>query len=232
MTPKQQVAIMVAVFSVLGVGVSVAIIAGGGGFSGSPGNIFNPPTGADIYVVGSQVTDGMTMEYSANAQGPETSIANADISINFKKSGDGWLTTFSIANGTGAQPHVTQLMLSKLLTKEGQDDKAARPFLEPVETSILAIRDFDYGGRDKYLVVGAPWSTIFYGQTQARVGVTGKEMVQTPAGTFDAFVISYKLRDNTSKIWVVKDLPLPVKAQTYDQDDKPFYNYELVKLTK
>lgn len=232
MTPKQQVAIMVAVFSALGVGVSVAIIASGGGFSGSPGNIFNPPTGADIYVVGSQVTDGVTMEYSANARGPETSLANADVSINFKKRGDGWLTTFSIANGTGTQPHVTQLMLSRQLTKEGQDDKVVRPFLEPVEASILAVRDMDYGGRDKYLVVGAPWNTIFYGSTQVIVRVTDKEMIQTPAGTFDAFVLTYKLRDNTSKIWVVKDLPLPVKAQTYDQDDKPFYNYELVKLAK
>ena len=232
MTPKQQFAIMVAVFSALGIGVSVAIIASGGGFSGSAGNIFNPPTGADIYVVGSQVTDGMTMEYLANAQGPDTSIVNADVSLSFKRSDDSWLTTFSVANGTGAQPHVTELKLSKHLTKEGPADESARPFLEPVDVSILAIRDMDYGGRDKYLVVGAPWTTIFFGPTSTIVRITEKETVQTPAGTFDAFVLTYKMKDNTSKIWVVKDLPLPVKAVTYDQDDKPFYNYELVRLAK
>ncbi|MEO9294968.1 MAG: hypothetical protein ABI347_05155 [Nitrososphaera sp.] len=233
MSPKQQVAILVAIFSALGVGVSVAIIASGGGFSGSAGSIFNPPSEADIYRVGSQVTDGMTMEYySAMAQGPETLIANADVSISFKKSGDSWLTAFNIVNGTGTQPHTVEMLLSRQLTKEGPIDESARPFLEPVEASILAIRDMDYGGRDKYLVVGAPWNTIFYGSTSTIVRVTEKEAVQTPAGTFDAFVLTYKLKDNTSKIWVVKDLPLPVKAETYDQDDRPFYSYELLKLTR
>jgi hypothetical protein len=225
---------MVAIFSVLGVGVSVAIIASGGGFSGSPGSIFNPPSGADIYRVGSQVTDGMAMEYSATAQGPETSLADADVSISFKKSGDNnsWLTTFNIVNGTGTQPHTVEMLLSRQLTKEGPIDESARPFLEPVEASILAVRDMDYGGRDKYLVIGAPWNTIFYGSTSTIVRVTEKETVQTPAGTFEAFVLTYKLKDNTSKIWVVKDLPLPVKAETYDQDDKPFYSYELLRLAR
>ncbi|MER3407940.1 MAG: hypothetical protein C4292_04040 [Nitrososphaera sp.] len=89
----------------------------------------------------------------------------------------------------------------------------------------------DYGGRDKYLVVGAPWNTIFYGSTSTVVKVTGRESVQTPAGPFDAFVLSYKLGDKTSRIWVVKDLPFPVKAEVYDPSDQPLYSYELTGLT-
>ena len=124
------------------------------------------------------------------------------------------------------------MLLSSRLTKEGQIEESARPFIEPIESSILAIRDMDYGGRDKYLKVGAPWNTIFYGATSTRVVVTGQETVETPAGIFDAFVLSYKLKDNTSKIWVVKDLPFPIKAQVYDESDQPLYSYELVGLAR
>ncbi|MEM2141271.1 MAG: hypothetical protein QXJ74_02910 [Nitrososphaera sp.] len=230
MTPKRQVAIMVGVFSALGVGVSVGIIAFGGGFSGG-GNLFNPPTAADIYVVGAQVTDGMELGYTLTGMGPATSLEDADVSIAFDRQGDSWLTTFNIVNGTGARSDF-DLLLSSQLTKEGQPDEEAKPFLEPVESSILAIRDMDYGGRDKYLVVGAPWNTIFYSSSSIVVRVTAQETVQTQAGTFDAFLLSYKLGEKTSSIWVVKDLPLPVKAEVYDPSDQLLYQYELVSLSR
>jgi hypothetical protein len=60
------------------------------------------------------------------------------------------------------------------------------------------------------------------------VRVTNEERVDTPAGTFDSFVLSYKLAEVTSKIWVVRDMPLPVKAEVYDAEDKLLYQYELV----
>ena len=231
MTPKQQVAVMVAVFSALGIGVSVGIIAFGGGFSGGGGNVFNPPSNADIYTVGDAVADGMKLDYTLDAKGPSTALVSSDVSISFDRQGDEWLTTFVIRNNT-ARPVETEMLLSDRLTKEGQVEESARPFVEPVESSILAIRDMDYGGRDKYLVVGAPWNTIYYGSTSTVVRVTSQETVETPAGTFDAFVLSYKLKDSTSKIWVVNDLPFPVKAQVYDENDQPLYSYELVGLAR
>lgn len=231
-TPRQQVAVMVGVFSALGVGVSVGIIAFGGGFSSGGGNLLDPPTGDDIYTVGESVTDGMKLDYTLDANGPRTSLVSSDISISFDRQGDEWLTAFTIYNNTSTQPVETEVLLSSRLTKEGQIEESARPFIEPIESSILAIRDMDYGGRDKYLKVGAPWNTIFYGATSTRVIVTGQETVETPAGTFDAFVLSYKLKDNTSKIWIVKDLPFPVKAQVYDEADQPLYSYELGGLAR
>ena len=231
MTPKRQVAIMVGVFSALGVGVSVGIIAFGGGFSGGGGNLFNPPTASDIYVVGAQVTDGMELGYTLTGAGPDTSLEDADVKIVFDRQGDSWLTTFNIVNGTGARSDF-DLMLSSQLTKEGQTDAQVRPFLEPVESSILAIRDMGYGGRDKYLVVGAPWNTISYSSSSTIVRVTAQETVQTPAGTFDAFLLSYKVGEKTSSIWVVKDLPFPVMAEVYDPSDQLLYQYELVSLSR
>lgn len=238
MTPKQQVVMMAGLFSALGIGVSVGIIAFGGGFTpGNNSSIFNPPTSADIYVTGAQVTDGLSMGYTVDAQGPQSSLVNAKVSITFNKSGDNdssWRAAFNVANGTqGAQQQQQfDVMYSKELTKEGSVSESARPYLEPLESSILAIRDMDYGGRAKYLVVGAPWDTIITGTTPITVKITSQEKVTTPAGTFDALVLSYKLNNNTSKIYVVKDLPMPVKAETFGADDQPYYKYELVSLKR
>ena len=93
------------------------------------------------------------------------------------------------------------------------------------------MRDWEYGDSPKYLVVGAPWQQIFYQSSQVIVRVTGQETVQTPAGTFDAFVLTYKLADKTSKVWVARDMPLPVRAEVYDFDDSLQYRYELVSAS-
>lgn len=230
MTPKKQVAVMVAIFSALGIGVSVGIIAFGGGF-GSGSSIFDPPTQDDVYVVGSQITDGLAMDYTLDAVGPQSTLADADVSIGFEQQGDSWLATFNIVNGTQA-PYDFGVTYSQELTKQGAVSEDVRPYLEPVETSIIAVRDMDYGNRDKYLKVSAPWDTIFYGSTQTVVRITGEETITTPAGTFDTFVLSYKLAENTSTIHVVKDLPFPVKAEVYDPEDQLLYKYELVSLAR
>lgn len=229
MSPKKQVAIMVAIFSTLGVGVSVGIIASGGGFSGGA-SPFNPLTQEDIYVVGAQVADGMSLDYTLTGRGPRTALVDSDVSISFEQEGDSWRTSFAVVNGTATEEF--QIMFSKQLVKEGGVDEPTRLFLEPIESSIIAIRDMDYGGRDKYLVVGAPWNTIYYGASSTIVRVTAEETVETPAGTFDAFVLSYELKENTSRVWIVRDLPLPVKAEAYDADDNLEYRYELVRLER
>jgi len=234
-TPKQQVALMVGLFSVLGIGVSVGIIAFGGGFSGgNAASIFKPPTSADIYVIGAQVTDGLSMGYTVDSQGPQSSLKDANVLVAFHKTTDGnsWRASFSIVNDTQSEQKF-DVIYSKELTKEGSASEAARPYLEPVESSMLAIRDMDYGGRVKYLVPGAPWSTIVTGSTTPiTVKIISDEKITTPAGTFDALVLGYKLNNNTSKIYIVKDLPMPVKAETYDANDQPYYSYELVSLKR
>jgi hypothetical protein len=89
----------------------------------------------------------------------------------------------------------------------------------------------EYGESPKYLVVGAPWNTIFVGSSSVTVRVTNEEPIRTPAGSFDSFVLSYKLGEKTSKIWVVRDMPLPVKAEVYDVEDNLLYQYELINAS-
>jgi hypothetical protein len=222
---------MTAIFATLGVGVSIAIIAAGGGFESSSPNILDPPTEADIWKVGDHIQDGMTLEYALTSRGELNSLESALVSINFRQAGENWNVRFTIANGTG-QPSIDHtLVMSNELTREGQLDESFRPYFEHIQSSILAVRDMEYGESPKYLVLGAPWNTIFVGSSSVTARVTNEERVSTPAGVFDSFVLSYKLAEQTSKIWVVRDMPLPVKAEVYDAEDKLLYQYELVNVS-
>jgi hypothetical protein len=219
---------MTAVFAAVGIGVSVGIIAAGGGFSTGRGpDIFNPPSDADIWVPGNGIEDGTALEYSLSARAEMSSLESAQVSMDFQQAGDNWDVMFTVVNGTAPAVENTVTM-SKGLTREGQLDSSFRPYFDPIDVSIFAVRDMEYGGSAKYLVVGAPWQQIFYKSSEVIVRVTGEETVQTPAGSFDAFVLSYKLEDNTSRIWVVQGVPLPVKAEVYDSEDQLQYRYELV----
>lgn len=218
---------MTAIFAAVGVGVSAGIIAAGGGFAGPGGPRFEPPTAADIWVVGGNIRDGMAFDYSLTAIEETSALESAQVSMVFEEAGNNWDVHFSVANGTAPAVENTMTM-SKALTREGQLDESFRPYFEPIQSSILAVRDMEYGASPKYLVVNAPWNQIFYQASEVIVRVTGEEAVQTPAGTFDAFLLSYKLEENTSKIWVVRDLPLPVKAEVYGPEDELQYRYELV----
>lgn len=218
---------MTMIFAAVGVGVSVGIIAAGGGFTGPGGAVLDPPTEADIWVVGNNIQDGMMLDYSLTSYAETSSLQSGRVSMAFEEVGDNWDVMFTVVNGSAPAVENTVTM-SKELTREGQLDSSFRPYFEPIQESIFAVRDWEYGESAKYLVVGAPWQQIFYKSSQVIVRVTGEETVQTQAGTFDAFVLSFKLEENTSRVWVVRDMPLPVKAEVYDAEDQLQYKYELL----
>jgi hypothetical protein len=229
-SPKRRVAIVTGIFAALGIGVSAAIIAIGGGFTGEGLTPLDPPGPEDIWVVGSSIRDGTVLRYSVDSIGPSSSLDSATVSMNFRESGGNWNVTFAITNGTDRE-FTNTITMSKMLTREGQIDNSFMPYLEPIQTSIFAVRDMEYGNRDKYLVVGAPWNTIFYQASQVTVRVTDEEQIQTPAGSFDSFVLSYELGDKESRIWMVSHLPLPAKAEVYDTDDILQYRFELLEVS-
>ncbi len=222
---------MTAIFATVGIGISVAIIAAGGGFSSPGPSILNPPTEADIWKVGDHVQDGMELDYILTSKGELGSLESAQVSMNFDQAGQNWNVSFTVVNGTGQPPVDSTVMMSKELTREGQLEESFRPYFEDIQSSIFAVRDMEYGESPKYLVVGAPWDTIFVGSSSITVRVTNEERVDTQAGTFDSFVLSYKLAEKTSKIWVVRDMPLPVKAEVYDAEDNLLYDYELIHMS-
>jgi hypothetical protein len=216
------------IFSMVGIAVSVIIIASGGGFSGPGPSITNPPTAADLWKIGQKINDGTELNYSLTIIGSTSSLIDAQVSIKFSEgTGDYWKTNFHVINGTLTKD--TTILLSKQqLIQKKQVQGEFKQYFELIENSILPIRDI--AREPKYLVIGAMWDTILVGVSSVPVKVIEKENVKTSAGNFDSFIIGYKIGSKTSKIWLTHEVPLPVKAEVYNSEGKLWYKYRLVGI--
>lgn len=218
---------MSGIFSALGISVSVTIIAIGGGFSGPAPSITNPPTAADLWRVGEKIKEGDVINYSLTAIGPHSSLNNAKVSIDFAKDiGNDWKVDFGVDNRT-TQKEGSILLSKQQLTRDGTVNEEFKLYFEPIDSSVLAIRDI--AREPKYLIVGAPWDIILVGLSSIPIKVTAKERIETGAGTFDSFILSYKVGLKTSKIWLTHDISLPIKAEVYNSEGRLQYRYELVE---
>ena len=233
--------------AVFGVSVSIAIIAAGGGFIGSGPSLFDPPDASDLFTVGNNINDGTTFNYSLtrvgglsslwNGLGGHGSLVNSSVSIKFTQDSDNennWQATIGIVNVT--ERSITKsgkdmILLSKeQLTNAGPVSPGFKPFYELLESSLLEIRDIAEG--PKYMIVGAQWNSISGEVTTVPVRITAQEKILIDDMTFDTYVLSYSLNTKTSKIWISKDFPLPIKAEVYDSDNKLQYEYELDSYEK
>lgn len=104
----------------------------------------------------------------------------------------------------------------------------AKPYFAALDQTIFSVRDLAL--EDKYLVKQAVWGTIFVGALKKEIIVTDHDKVSFQFGTANAFTVSYNLDDKESRLWVVDNLPLPVKAEVYDEDGNLGYIYELTSL--
>jgi hypothetical protein len=231
MTPKRIIFLASGIFAVIGILVSVVIIAMNGGFSGEGPSIFNPPTSKDLWTIGSNIDNGMDLTYSLTSTGDKSSLKGSTVSMAFHEIDDKWNVNFKIENGSGSAPKEISANFSKkqLLRTDSiapEDDV----FVQPIEKSIMAVRDL--AKEPRYLVVGAVWDKIFTGSATKDVKIESTESVSTPAGSFDAYLLEYKVGNSISKLYLNKDLPFPVTAQVYDENDKILYKYELQNISR
>ena len=229
MTSKKVVYLSSAIFGAIGILVSVAIIALNGGFSGNGPSILNPPTSKDQWSIGSNIVDGMNLTYSLTSIGEESRLRGSIVSIKFNELKDKWNINFKINNGStvkesSANFSKKQLLITDPITKENEK------FIQPVESSILAIRDI--AREPKYLVVGAVWDKIFTGSSTIDVKITNTDTISISKDSYKVYVLQSKVGNSTSKIYLNKDLPLPIKADVYDENDKVVYQYELQSVLK
>jgi hypothetical protein len=225
---RQMVFLMTGMFSLVGIAVSVIIIASGGGFSGPGPSITKPPTNADLWRLGQKINDGTELNYSLTVIDPVSSFIDAYTSIKFSKDmNDYWKTNFHVINGTLTKDFTILLSKQQLIQKNSAKDEF-KQYFKLIENSILSIRDI--AREPKYLVIGAPWDTILVGVSSVPVKVIDKENIKTSAGNFEAFVIGYKIGSKTSKIWLTHKVPLPVKAEIYNSEGKLLYKYILVGM--
>src|SRR5919108_1168090 len=128
------------IFSMVGIAVSVIIIASGGGFSGPGPSITNPPTAADLWKIGQKINDGTELNYSLTIIGSTSSLIDAQVSIKFSEgTGDYWKTNFRVINGTLTKD--TTILLSKQqLIQKNLVQNEFKQYFELIENSILSIR--------------------------------------------------------------------------------------------
>ena len=228
MSPRQKVFLLTGLFAGVGILVSAVIIAVGGGFSGPGPSILNPPSTSDLWRVGENIRMGSSLKYTLTSYGPRSSLINSKVSICFCESGgDFWKTSFIITNHSITK-EATLLLSKNELTRKGEAENVFRPYFDPLELSILAIRDI--AREPKYLVIGAQWDNILVNVSTIPIKVTEHENLKTKAGTFDSFALTYNVGKKTSKIWISHHIPLPLKADVYNSSDQLQYRYEVENI--
>ncbi len=232
MTPKRIIFLASGIFAAIGILVSVVIIAINGGFSGEGPSIFNPPTSKDLWTIGSNIEDGMNLTYSLTTTlGGKSNLRDSMVSLNFHDMQNKWDINFKIKNGSSSEVKEVSANLSKKqLLRTDPISQENELLIQPIEGSILVVRDL--AKEPRYLVVGAIWDKIFTGSSTKDVKIEGIETISTPADTFEVYSLQYKVGNSVSKIYVNKDLPLPVKAQVYADNGKILYEYELQSISR
>jgi hypothetical protein len=222
LTPKKLVIVFSGILGSIGVLVSVVIIAVGGGFYANGPSILNPPSSNDLWSAGDNLSNNSQYKYLLTTAGlPAGSI----IFMKFTE-GSELFVQFEVKTKQESQIFNATLTKEHLAIEEFKDKKNLN-LLKLIENSILSIRDITR--EPKYLVVGAIWDSIYVGSSKIDVRVTGRENLNISSGNFETFILTYEIGGKTSKIYINKDMPLPVKAEVYDASGNLQYKYELLE---
>jgi hypothetical protein len=238
--PKWRILLAFGIIGVLGVSVSLVIIAIGGGFSAPISSLLHPPTQAELWTVGENISPGTILKYSLTTVGNHSSpwsslvgpnsLINATVTMNFARiDGNTWSVMFNVNNGTTTKASTVSLSKQQL-TNAGSINKDFISFYEPIESSLLEIRDIAL--EPKYLAIGAEWNSLSVGPVGSTISakIIGQEKVQTQAGAFDTSILGYTIGPKTSRIWLSGNMPLPVKAEVYNAQNELQYKYSLLYI--
>jgi hypothetical protein len=239
-SPKGRILLAFGILAIFGVSVSVVIIAIGGGFYAPLSSFLHPPTQADLWSVGENIHPGTILKYSLtrigshsspwSSLGGHSSLINAIVAMDFAKSnGNAWNVIFYVNNGTTTRAS-TVLLSKQQLTNAGPINKDFISFYEPIESSLLEIRDISL--QPNYLAIGAEWNSLTVGPVGSTISarITAQEKTQTQVGMFDTSVLGYTIGSNASRIWLSHNIPLPVKAEVYNAQNELQYKYSLLYI--
>ncbi|TRZ80871.1 MAG: hypothetical protein D4R90_00625 [Nitrosopumilales archaeon] len=104
----------------------------------------------------------------------------------------------------------------------------AKSYFDVLDQSLFSMRD--YATEDKFLAKDAEWGDLYIGANHETLKVTDSGKMSFGFGSENAFLLSYRIGAHINKIWIVDNLPLPVKSEIYDPDGNLQYTYELVSL--
>ena len=223
MSSKKRIILLFGSLVILSIIVNIAIIASNGGFD-NPDRALQIPSTKDLWSAGINIHDGDKFLYNLTIENRNNHFDNYLINILFLDSQNYWDTEFTISNESKSIKILSELSKSNLLIKEKQLKN--QQYLNIIESSILQIKDITR--EPKYLVIGAKWDSIDTGITNVPIKITAKEYLFSKLGKLETFVLSYTIKDYNNKIWIAKNLPLPVKAEIFNVDGILKYKYDLI----
>jgi len=86
----------------------------------------------------------------------------------------------------------------------------AKPFFTILDSTVFSVRDLAI--ENKYLVKGAVWGEMYIHDIKEEIKVTDHTKVSLKFGSLDSYIVSYTEGEKQNKLWIVDNLPLPVKA--------------------
>lgn len=227
MSSKKLTILVFGSLAVLSIIVNIVIIALNGGFD-NPATSLQIPDTQDLWSAGIRIQDGDEFLYNLTIENRNNNFDNYLIKILFRDSQNYWNTEVIISNESKSTKFDSLLSKSNLLMRDKQLKN--QKFIDIVESSILQIKDITR--EPKYLVIGAKWDSINTGITNIPIKITSKQYLFSKIGKLETFVLSYKIEEHNSKIWVSKELPLPVKAVIYNVDGKLKYKYDILSTNR
>ena len=224
MSLKRSVLLLSVLFSIVGIGVSVIIIAIGGGFSGTGSSFLDPPDQSDLWTVGETPVNSFSLQYLTTAA--HEPPYNATVWLNFTRlEKTDWNVSLSIYDGSH-NDEFSVLLSQNQLSRIGPVDEDNVDSVNFLDKSIFGIRELARG--PKYLITGAVWDRLLLDSGEVPVKIVDHKTLHTQAGVFDTFLLSYDVGPQESKIWITRNMPLPVRAQAYDSSGNLQYSYELI----
>lgn len=226
MSPLRRVVLLTSILGVLGISVSLVIVAAGGGFSGPFPSLFSPPSSKDLWIVGEGLQNNTRINYTLTSTSPSgLSLVNSLVTIQFVQEGnDSWKASFNIMNDS--RDYTGSILLSKeYLTNSQMPEGSLADVYRVIDSSLFDIRNF--AREPKYLVPGAVWDNVVSGALTAPIRITGKESLTVNGTSVDSYVLQYDLPSKISKIWIGHGFPLPIKADVRDSGSGTRYTFEM-----
>ena len=207
----------------LGVVVMIGIIAYGEITKPIGTDILQRPT--EQWSVGNSLTENTVLTYRFSHVDNDYVELKTILKF-FEKQEQNWPVHIIIEDPIGNM-NEQELFLSQSMIPITPIEPHMKSYMRMIQDSILWI--VNYAVEPKYLIDNAVWGTMIHGVQKEELKITAREDIVTKAGTFDSYVLSYKIKNKENMIWIVKDKPLPVKAEVYDIYGKLQFKFELVK---
>lgn len=169
------------------------------------------------WVTGNGLSDGSRLVYRVEV---ENKIMVIDLT--FKRVDGEWLSTVRVDNTTHNIRFKDNLVPLEIPEEFNE--------WSDIRGSLFWIIDYVY--ESKPLIGNAIWSSVTHGFRSYDLKVIAKESISTEAGEFESYKVAYYIGyQGGGELWIVKNMPLPVRAIITDADGSLMFRYELISYT-